>query len=143
MAIPNSLNALRQYQQIGAQSGTAFASPHRLIQMLMEGALESLSRAKGHLQRGETTAKGDQLSRAISIIGGLREGLNLDVSDLAVNLDMLYDYMQRRLIEANVHSDETIIDEITDRLHTIKEAWDAIGDTPEARTMSAASNTPA
>ena len=141
MAIPNSFSALRQYQQIDAQSGVAFANPHRLIQLLMEGALESLSRAKGHLQRGEISAKGDQLSRAISIIGGLREGLNPDVSELAVNLDSVYDYLQRRLIEANLHSDEAIVDEVTERLRTLKEAWDAIGDTPEAQSMSATSNT--
>jgi flagellar protein FliS len=133
MAIPKSSNALRHYQQIDVESGTAFASPHRLIQMLMEGALDSLSRANGHIQRGEIPAKGDQISRAISIIGGLREGLNFDAGELAVNLDSLYDYMQRQLIEANVRSDPAIIDEIAGLLREIKEAWDTIGETPAAR----------
>lgn len=47
MATPNSNSALRQYQQINAESATAYASPHRLIQMLMEGALDSMTKAKG------------------------------------------------------------------------------------------------
>lgn len=131
MVTPNIHNALRQYQKINAQSAVDSASPHRLIQMLMDGALESLSKARGHLQRGEVAARGEQMGRAISIIGGLREGLNQEAdSEIAVNLDALYDYMQRRLVEANLNADIAIVDEVTDHLRPIKEAWDAIGSTP-------------
>ncbi len=138
MVTPNISNALRQYQQIDAQSAVAFASPHRLIQMLMEGALESLSKAKGHIQRGEVAARGEQLSRAIGIIGGLKDGLNLEAGGgIAANLDALYDYMQRRLLEANLRSDSAILDEVADLLRPIKEAWDAIGETSEAGAVPA------
>jgi flagellar protein FliS len=46
-----SLQALRQYQATSTQSGIFEASPHRLIQMLMEGALEKIAKAKGHMLR--------------------------------------------------------------------------------------------
>ncbi|MBK8538253.1 MAG: flagellar export chaperone FliS [Candidatus Competibacteraceae bacterium] len=144
MVTPNSNAALRQYQQIDAQSAAAFASPHRLIQMLMEGALESLSKAKGHIRRGEVAAKGEQISRAISIIGGLREGLNPEVGgEIAANLEALYDYMQRRLLEANLTADESMVDEVIERLRTIKEAWDAIGETPLAGSAPPIPDSPA
>ncbi|TVR65164.1 MAG: flagella export chaperone FliS [Candidatus Competibacteraceae bacterium] len=133
MVTPNISNALRQYQQIDAQSAVAFASPHQLIQMLMDGALESLSKAKGHIQRGEVAARGEQLSRAIGIIGGLKDGLNLEAGgEIAANLDALYDYLQRRLLEANVKNDGEMVDEVTARLNELKIAWDAIG--PPAAT---------
>lgn len=129
MVTPNISNALRQYQQIDAQSAVAFASPHQLIQMLMDGALESLSKAKGHIQRGEVAARGEQLSRAIGIIGGLKDGLNLEAGgEIAANLDALYDYMQRRLLEANINASITFVDEVADQLRTLKEAWEAIGE---------------
>lgn len=129
MATSNISSALRQYQQIDAQSAVAFASPHRLIQMLMDGALESLSKAKGHIQRGEVAARGEQISRTIDIIGGLKDGLNLEAGgELAANLDALYDYMQRRLLEANINADIALVDEVIDHLRTLKEAWDAIGE---------------
>lgn len=144
MVTPNANTALRQYQQIDAQSAAAFADPHRLIQMLMEGALESLTKAKGHIQRNEVAAKGEQIGRAIGIIGGLREGLNPDAGgEIAANLDAVYDYMQRQLLEANLRSDIALLDEVTDLLRPIKEAWDAIGNTPEATEFPSTVDVPA
>ena len=78
MPAPNIPKALKQYQQINAESGTAYASPHRLIQMLMEGAFERIATAKGCIQRHDIPGKGEQIGKAIDIIGGLRDGLNPD-----------------------------------------------------------------
>lgn len=144
MAIPNSNSALRQYQQIDAESATAYASPHRLIQMLMEGALDSLTKAKGHIQRGEVIAKGEQIGKAIGIVGGLREGLNLEAGgELAADLDALYDYIQRRLVETNRQSDPILVEEVISLLRPVKEAWDAIGNAPEAAAPPPAVDAPA
>jgi len=144
MAIPNIPKALRQYQQVNTQSGVAYASPHRLIQMLMEGALERIATAKGCIQRQDIAAKGEQIGKAVDIIGGLREGLNHEAGgDIAANLDMLYDYLQRRLLQANLNSDITILDEVANLLRPIKEAWDTIGETPKVDSAPTAMDTPA
>lgn len=132
MVTPNAPKALRQYQQVNTQSAVAYASPHRLIQMLLEGALERIAVAKGCIQRQDIVAKGKQIGNAVDIMGGLREGLNQEAGgEIAANLDALYDYLQRRLLEANLHSDITILDEVADLLRPIKEAWDLIGENPE------------
>ncbi len=134
----NVPKALQQYHQVNTRSGVAYASPHRLIQMLMEGALERIAIAKGCIQRQDIAAKGQQIGKAVDIIGGLREGLNAQAGgELAANLDALYDYLQRRLLEANLHSDIMILDEVADLLRPIKEAWDTIGETPEASASPA------
>ncbi|MFZ1861518.1 MAG: flagellar export chaperone FliS [Candidatus Competibacter sp.] len=133
MATPNIPKALRQYQQVNTEASAAYASPHRLIQMLMEGAFERIAVAKGCIQRQDFAAKGEQIGKAIDIIGGLRDGLNLDAGgDIAGNLDALYDYLQRRLVEANLKSDIALLDEVADLLRPVKEAWDAIGGTANA-----------
>lgn len=133
MATPNIPKALKQYQQVSTQTGVAYASPHRLIQMLMEGAFERIATAKGCIQRHDIPGKGEQIGKAIDIIGGLRDGLNLDAGgELAANLDALYDFIQRRLLEANLRSDTAILDEVADLLRPIKEGWDEIGNSPEA-----------
>ena len=142
MATPNSV--LQRYQQVGAQSGVAYASPHRLIQMLMEGAFERIAVAKGCIQRHDIPGKGEQIGKAIDIIGGLRDGLNMDAGgELAANLDGLYAFVQQRLVEANLHSDATILDEVADLLRPIKEGWDAIGNSPEANPPPAPADAPA
>jgi len=119
--------ALQQYKQVNLHSMVEGASPHRLIQMLMEGALEKMARARGLMSEGKLGPKAEQISWAISIIDGLRVSLDKELGgEIAQNLEDLYDYMVRRLVTANVENDVTIVDEVSDLLKQIKEAWDAI-----------------
>lgn len=123
----NPMLALRQYQKVGAQAQTSEASPHRLVQMLMEGGLDRIAQAKGAMERQDIPAKGMLISKAIAIVGGLREGLDLEKSiDSLGNLDNLYVYMMKRLAEANIKTDPKILDEVADLLRTVKDGWDAI-----------------
>jgi len=124
MSSAKTQSALKEYGKISVQSGASYATPHRLITMLLEGALEKISAAKGFMQRKEIANKGNYISWAISIIEGLRMSLDNDKGgEIAANLDNLYDYMERRLVEANAKNDEAILDEVTDLLTTIKSAW--------------------
>src|SRR5437868_15189959 len=123
----NPMLALRQYQKVGAQAQTSEASPHRLVQMLMEGGLDRIAQAKGAMERKDIPGKGVLISKAIGIIGGLREGLDLETSaDSLGDLDNLYVYMMKRLAEANINGDPKILDEVAGLLRTVKEGWDAI-----------------
>lgn len=123
----NAATALRQYQRVDTQVQVADASPHRLIQMLLEGAMARLFKARGAMEHGQVELKGPLISSAISIIGGLREALDLSQGgEVAENLASLYDYMSMRLVQANVHSSVETIDEVLGLLRNIKTAWDAI-----------------
>ena len=120
-------NALDQYKQVGVQSGIESASPHRLIQMLMAGALEKMSAAKGFMTRGEIAPKGEQIGWAISIIDGLRVSLDKSVGgELVDNLDALYDYMGRQLVLANMNNDVELLNEVSGLMREIKAGWDGI-----------------
>ena len=120
-------SALAQYRKIDTESALEGASPHRLIQMLMNGALDRLLQAKGALQRRDIALKGLMLGKAISIISGLQASLDKEVSaSITADLDSLYDYMQRRLLEANLRNDVGIVDEVASLLVTVKSAWDSI-----------------
>ena len=124
----NAMAALRQYQTVNTQAQVADASPHRLIQMLMEGGLSRLAQAKGAMLHGQGAQKGELISKAIGIIGGLREGLDLNQGgEIAANLDRLYDYMVSRLVEANISNEPALLDEVAGLLRNVKTAWDAIG----------------
>jgi flagellar secretion chaperone FliS len=120
-------NPIQQYQKIGAATSVAEASPHRLIELLLQNTLDRIAVAKGHMLREEISEKGSLIGDAISLIDGLRLGLNKQQGgDIAQNLEDLYDYVQRRLVEANVKNDAAMLDEVAALLGQIKEAWSAI-----------------
>jgi len=132
----NPMRALRQYQKVNSHAQISEASPHRLVQMLMEGGLDRMAQAKGALARGDIAQKGLMLGKATDILIGLRDGLNAEKSDnkeYVQQLEGLYVYMTNRLMEANLHNDADMIDEVARLLITVKEGWDAIA-APQAAT---------
>jgi flagellar protein FliS len=117
---------IKEYQSVGTQTSIVDADPHRLVQLLFEGAAARIASAKGHIERKEYDKKSNQINSAINIVGGLQESLNFDAGELAQNLEKLYDYMIRRLFEANVRNSIEMLDEVSGLLMQIKSAWDEI-----------------
>jgi len=112
------------YQQIRSHGGVESADPHGLITLLMDGALERLVKARAHMLRGEVAAKGEAITRCIEILGGLRGSLDAKVDpELVGRLDSLYDYMSRRLLQANLRDDASLIDEVSNLLQPIRDSW--------------------
>lgn len=117
-----------QYKAINAQTGVVDADPHRLIQMLYAGALDQISIARGCMQRADLAGKGQAISKAIGIVGGLRDSVipvDGDVG-LADNLAMLYEFVTRRLSEANIENKEAGLDESAEVLKQLQAGWNDI-----------------
>lgn len=124
----NAMSAMRQYQSVNTQSQAVDASPHKLIQMLMEGGLTRIAQARGAMERQQVALKGEMIGKAIGIVGGLRAGLDLQQGgEVASNLDRLYEYMASRLLEANVKNQAEYLEEVAGLLRNVKSGWDAIG----------------
>jgi flagellar protein FliS len=141
MTPPSSAAAAQQYQQLDTQSSIAAATPHRLIQLMMERALAKIGIARGHMQREEVSEKGANISDAIGIINGLQASLNHKAdAKMSENFDALYSYMMRRLLEANLKDEIAILDEVSGLLSELKEAWDAIADQADSMEESAQSS---
>ena len=122
-------SGVAKYGKVAAESEAAYANPHRLVQMLMEGALDKVATAKGCIERNDLVGKSRQITWAMSIINGLRSSLDLEAGGaIAVNLDDLYDYMIRRLVDASTQNDPAILSEIIDLMLELKGAWDAMPD---------------
>lgn len=120
-------SALKQYQQVNTQAQLVEASPHYLVQMLFNGALDRLAQAQGAVMRGQVAEKGILIGKAIKIVGGLRAALNKDQGgELAENLDALYAYMSQQLTQANLKNDVTVLRHVSALLRELKEGWDGI-----------------
>jgi len=120
---------LGAYQQVQVTTGVDGASPHRLVQMLFEGLLDSFAQARGALQHGNIEAKCEAIGRAVRIIDeGLRAGLNVSEGGrLAEDLRDLYAYITVRLTYANRHNDEAAIAECARLIEPLSKAWAEIG----------------
>ena len=104
-----------------------YDDPHHLIQMLMDGAIESVNNAKCHMEEKDTAGKGEDISKAISILSGLMTALDMEQGgDISKNLLSLYDYMLTKLVEANMSDMTENLDEVSTLLKEIKDGWAAI-----------------
>ncbi|MBU2875704.1 flagellar export chaperone FliS [Marinobacter salexigens] len=121
------MNGLQAYQRVNTQTSITDADPHKLIQLLYNGALERINMAKARMQANDYAGKGKLITKAIEIIGGLRSFLDFEKGgDLAAQLEALYDYMERTLFEANAKNDVAKLDEVANLLRSIKDGWDGI-----------------
>jgi flagellar protein FliS len=124
-------NAMNAYQQVGVQGSVEDATPHRLVELLFDGVLQRIAEAKHAIAEGDVAIKGERIGKAVSIVSGLRATLDHEAGgSIAENLDLLYDYMERRLTEANLSSDPVMLDEVARLMHEVKSAWGSIA--PEA-----------
>ncbi|MDT8363781.1 MAG: flagellar export chaperone FliS [Nitrosomonas sp.] len=128
----SSSRAISAYNKVGAESGVFTADPHKLVLMLFEGAQQALNRSKLYIRQNEIAARGEMISKAIMIIDhGLKASLDVKAGGaLAEQLSQLYDYMTDRLLQANLRSNIDIIDEVSQLLGELHEAWAVIGKKP-------------
>ncbi|WP_407938293.1 flagellar export chaperone FliS [Musicola keenii] len=113
------------YAQVGLESGVMSASPHKLITMLFDGAISALVRADIFMEQGDTVAKGNAITKAVRIIdSGLLASLDMEKGgEISTNLAQLYDYMIRQLLNANLRNDRELLQNITELLRGIADAW--------------------
>ena len=124
---PARSRAATAYRQVGVESMVDGASPHRLIQMLFEGLMQTLNAARGALQRGEIQEKGRLINKACRILEeGLKASLDPTQGEIASNLSALYDYCNTRLMLANARNDAALIDEVVSLVTPIAEGWSQI-----------------
>jgi flagellar protein FliS len=90
------------------------------------------------MMRGEVAAKGETIGRCIEIIGGLRDSLDPKVDPANTSrLDSLYEYMSRRLLQANLRDDASLIDEVSKLLQQVRDSWVQIAPSATQRAASA------
>ncbi|MDI3322906.1 flagellar export chaperone FliS [Pontibacterium granulatum] len=124
-----NLNALKQYQNVDLRATAETASPHKLIEMLIDGALGAMAKAKGAIERGVVEDRTRHFNKANEIIVGLRGSLDFEKGgEVAANLESLYDYMNRTLLLANRENSAEKVQEVMNLLLQIKQGWSGMPD---------------
>ena len=135
----NHALAAKAYANVGLETTTPSADPHRLILMLYDGAILAVRKAQNHLQARDIAGKGEAASKAIqSIEEGLRASLDRDVGgSIALQLDSLYEYMCHRLLMASMGNDPIGFSEVATLLSDLRDAWAGIGEKQQAKPQPA------
>ncbi len=117
----------QQYKQMGAYGNLADASPHRVVQVMLDTLLSRVAEATGHLERDEIQQKGEKIGKALGIVEALMLGLDKSQGgEVAANLERLYEYVSRTLLKANLENNGDLLREVSGLLREIKLGWDGI-----------------
>ena len=117
-----------QYKSLELQTRIDAASPHELIELLLQGARSHIATAQGNIQRNQIKEKGEHLGKALSIVEGLKTSLNHENGgEIAGNLVQIYDYIQHLLTQANLNNDQDLLAQANVLLSEIHQAWQSIG----------------
>ncbi|OFW46068.1 MAG: flagellar export chaperone FliS [Acidobacteria bacterium RIFCSPLOWO2_12_FULL_67_14b] len=121
------------YRQTEAQSRT----PLELVVMLYDGALRFLAVARDAVERKDIHARRDAISRVLAIISELQSTLDMDRGGtLAADLDGLYGYITRRVMDAALHNDTVPLDDARRLIETLRDGWQTIAVPTGAATGS-------
>jgi len=105
-------------------------SPYQVITLLLDGALERIDQAINHISDGDIDEASVLVHKAIGIVGGLRDSLNLEEGgDIAGNLDSLYEYIVIRLESIDDSTPLKTLEEVKNLLQEIYTGWDGIATT--------------
>ncbi len=111
-------NAYNAYKQ----NSVTTASPGELTLMLYNGCLKFLGKAKLAIEQKHIEEKNLNLQKAQAIIAELMSTLNMDI-DISKQMLPLYEYMNRRLVEANIKNNVALIEEVEGLVTEFRDTW--------------------
>ncbi|TKB47805.1 flagellar export chaperone FliS [Ferrimonas sediminicola] len=113
------------YKQTSLDARAAAANQHEMVRMLLDGLLEELSRAEGHIEARQIEKKGNAIQRCINIVQGLDSMLDLENGgEIALNLHQLYDFCSRELMKASIRNEAAVLGPVVKVVGEIREGWE-------------------
>lgn len=121
MAMRNKF--VQQYANNYVETAVTEATPHKLVEMLYDGAIKNLTLTKVFIEQKNYEKKSEASNKALAIINSLKAGVELDKGEVAENLYSLYDYCYRKTLEASAKNNPLIVDEVLEHIKGLREAW--------------------
>lgn len=122
---------LRSYRKNGLETDLSVADGHRVIQLLYQGLIDAIVRAKASIENNDINQKAKQIDKALRIVAGLDTSIMYDPKDanqaaVAKNFKNLYAIFTDRLMLASSRMSTEPLDEILVYARQVKSAWDQI-----------------
>ena len=118
----NENNPYKRYRQTQIET----ASQLELIIMMYDGAIRFCNQGKTAIEEKKYNEANKLLQRAQDIVDELNVSLNMDAGEIATHLRSLYDFINSKLVEANVRKDPALIDHAVGLLTELRSSWMAL-----------------
>ncbi len=119
----------KQYANNYVETAVSEATPHKLVEMLYEGAIKNMNLAKVFIEQKNYEKKSVHINKALAILNALRAGVDLKKgADVAQNLYDLYDYCYHRLFKASAQNDIEMLNEVLEHITLVSEGWKEMPD---------------
>lgn len=112
-------NPYKRYRQTQVQT----AGPLELIVMMYDGVIRFCNQAETAIEARNYVQANRMLQRAQDIIDELNINLNMGAGEIAVNLRDLYEFINNKLVEANIKKDRTLLKQMIDLLAELRSSW--------------------
>lgn len=103
-----------------------FASKDQMLLMLLDGAVKFAKRGKLAIQDKNIQMAHESITRAQDIFTELRVTLDITAGEWAVNMDRVYEFINKKLFEANIKKDEAVMDEIIPLIEDVRDLWNEV-----------------
>lgn len=116
------------------ESRVLTADPLELVNLLYQACTQAVREARYHLAEGRIAERSREINKACEIVIELAGALDHERGgEISQRLGLLYEYMQRRLIEANMQQADAPLADVLGLLSTLAEAWAGIRKPEEKR----------
>lgn len=120
-------NITAKYKLVDLQTRIEAASPHEVINLLLQGARTHVANAIGCMEADHIKAAGEHISKTLSIINELRRSLNLQQGgEVAKNLLSFYNQIEGLIVQSNIKQDKTLLVKTNELLGQLQEVWQSI-----------------
>lgn len=113
---------MNQPHQVYKTNSVTTATPAELTLLLYNGCLKFIKLAERAIEEKNIEARNKNLTKAQDIIHELMVTLNMDIP-VSQNLMRMYDYILRRLVDANTKNDITALKEAEDFVTQLRDTW--------------------
>jgi flagellar secretion chaperone FliS len=125
------------------ESRVLTADPIELVNLLYQACTQAVREARRHLAEGRIAERSREISQACAIVIELATSLDhARGGEISRRLALLYDYMQRRLLEANMQQSDAPLVEVLGLLSTLSEAWAGVGKPAEKPALESSWSQP-
>ena len=124
------------------ESRVLAADPVELVSLLYQACTQAVREARSYLAAGQIAERSREINKACAIVIELATSLDHERGgEISQRLALLYDYMERRLLQANMQQSDAPLADVLGLLTTLSEAWAGVRQ-PEAKPAVASSPSP-